>query len=300
MPDKQAWTPVDPLVDKVRTGKALRNLLKFAKVGDDDDLECRYASVVGCNSIGSLLSSNFVEQSHVRDDASAGLKRIRKEPDMQMAVQIERFHIVPASRVDVSIPQLKSMSRVYTRAGVSSISSLDFVEVPVPHDPLGFGFELVVASVLFGSDIQRDIGLTRRLQKQRNSGSMEIDWIDARKKLQVEEAVARVLDPPLVGGPASRRAAELAGIDDWMKGARLRAFIKLQMLSMLPLKKRLAAAGRGTQILEPALKAAEVRVKAAAKLERPVIHDDAMLHFWFEELRRLKLDDVRLPLIRLR
>jgi hypothetical protein len=75
--------------------------------------------------------------------------------------------------------------------------------------------------------------------------------------------------------------------------------VNLQILSMLPLKLRLSSQWEAKPVLDASLKAAQVRIKQAAKGETPSVHPNGKVHFWFSELRRLKLDQLTVPLIKL-
>ena len=299
IPVKKAKLPRDPMISEVREGRTLRKLLRYAKLAHDDARAENYEALLGCEPHGELLSSNFVEQRHLVNAVDKDLRALRKEQEMEIGLQFEHFEVVPASHIDVSVKTIKSKSKVYAKAGVSSIRCLHFLDVPLADDPLGFGIRPVMAAVLFGPRIKYDIEVLTRGSKigQRKP---DVEWIEASKKAQVTDAVKRVLAPKLVGEKASLDAAARVGIDDWMKNASLRAFVKLQVLSVLPLRKRVYGDGRGTHILEPALRAAELRLKTARQWEEPGIHRDGVQHFWFGEIQRLKFEEFSLPFIRLR
>ena len=79
-----------------------------------------------------------------------------------------------------------------------------------------------------------------------------------------------------------------------------RAFIALQIRSLLPLVKQMIATGQGKEILSPALQAAQMRVNFAAKQQAVPLHWEGLVHFWFSELNRLGFTDQSVPVVRLR
>lgn len=123
------------------------------------------------------------------------------------------------------------------------------------------------------------------------------EWLDIQDEAALKEAVKFVITPPLVGSQLSRDAADEAGVHGWMKSASRRAYVLFQLLSLLPLKHRLSARGNGDPVLNGALMSASSRIRQSAKGTEIPLHRDAVVHHWFRENARLKLDDLTVPLL---
>lgn len=294
----------DEVAEGIKESELLKKILDFAKTGGDAGLIERYEAIIGTEPHAVLLASNQVHQHHISKAVHLGLRRMAKLEGFQLAFQAESMGRIPASSLVIPLKSAKARSKVYARAGASSISVLDFLDVPMPDDSSGWGIELRVISLIFGVNISSDVMMAQRQARMGRSDPVcSLDWVDATSKRALREAVERVLMPPLVGSEESREAARLAQCDDvWMKKKRAqqRAWVMLHLLSMLPMARRFSAQGAGRQILEPAVRQAVVQTNEAARGRRTAIHPDGVPHFWFHELRRLGFEDIGMGMLMLR
>ncbi len=300
-----AEMPADTALEDVLASRSLARMLKYAGVTDDPERRQRYLALVGCQVHDELLSCNLVQGKNLVSEMSSGLSKVASAPGFEIAVQIQRFATSPSSRIDFDVKEARQRVRDYKEVGVSSISSIVPVDLPLTNDRSQFVVEPQVRSLLFGPSISGPMEQRRRTFRKSalsNDGATTLEWIDAEDGESLRQAVEDVIAPPLVGGSSGKDAAEAAGIEWWMKPKRAahRAWVILQVYSMLSMKKRYKAQGHGKSLLEPALSGAYERYRQLRSIDGPAIHRDAVLHFWAEEIRLLGLDDYRLPLVRTR
>lgn len=292
--------PVDPEIERVRNGKTLRNLCRYARAETEEE-RAFYEALIGVLPLPIFLSSNAVEGANFAAEVARAVRLVRKEEGMEMAVQTQRFDAMPSGEVELSIRALRSRVRTHQKLGVSSVSAINFLDLPDADRKSDYVVHPVISSLLFGANIRKHLqDATRGQYANLKFGIESLEWFEARKRDNVNEAVTRVLQPMLVGDEASKAAAELAGRSDWMRRAGGRAFMKFQILSMLPMASRVMATGRGAQILSPALNASQRRLKQLAKGKEAVVHPEEIVHRWFAEAARLGLDGLGVPLIKLR
>ena len=181
------------------------------------------------------------------------------------------------------------------------IGGIHSYPVPDISDPSGFAIATDLVGVYFGPNARSVVYRAPRTRRfTPRTANPSVTWLDPNDKVPLRLAIRKFIEPRLSLSPAIEREASSPMPDDWKVGRALRAFAMLQVWAMLPLKKRLIAAGEGKAILAGELAQAEHRLGESCRGGDVQIHRDGVVHFLFGEMQRLGITMFGVPLIQLR
>jgi hypothetical protein len=283
-----------------------RKILSYYNISDDPKLLSEYDSLFGYGPpIEDLVASNLPERTNL---AATLLKTFTSSTDfreLEIAVQIQRLGITSVFDPQIDISTGRKKVDLHRKTNVGAIAAINFYPVPDTRYPLGVGIVIEAVSILFGQNAQSEIAHPNpRRRRWRISSPLttSITWLEPGNDEMLKEAFGRMLTPSLTGNKEAKRDRDLIFSPEWTDEAspEMRAFVSFMALTMLPIKRQLLCSGAGKPLVASAIANAEHRFKIARKRGPSPIHRDGVTHFWFSELRRLGLDDLKVPLIKLR
>jgi hypothetical protein len=278
---------------------AIGRVLEFAGAIDDPALRAHYDGITGLDCpLDELVSSDVVQSEALADGLAAGVGRHRLDQPGVVAVQTQHLAVTPGSAPEFDIPAIRKMG---PKKGSDAISAIDLFPIPDALDPFGFAIEIVMRTIHFGPNVP--FGPSGRIHNTGTKAFPEAGPVSSARPTTMDEAelrvaIKRLVEPRLTVPPGEESNNGLFYPDDWNDGRALRAWVMLQVWSMLPIKKRLMAMDTGRAILTGELAHAEDRLSRACKRHPCPIHRDGVPHFWFGEARRLDLRGLSVPLIK--
>jgi hypothetical protein len=283
------------------TMTALDKVLEFVGALEDSDISVSYDSIIGRSCpIEGLASMNIVESEALAVGLAGGLQRHFDHTPGPVAVQTRHLAVTPGSAPVVDVAAVRKMA---PSNDIDGISAIDLSAVPDPSDSSGFGIAIAVRTIHFGPDVQygpnprANNRRSREFPYARGTSRAQAVYMD---EVALRDAFGRLLGPRWTVPVAEERDGAHCYPSDWDDGRALRAFILMQILSMLPIEKKLIGAGMGKAILDAELGFAKGRLSAARKGYVSPIHRDGIPHFWFGEAHRLNVVGFSVPLIKLR
>ncbi len=283
------------------TMTALHKVLQFVGAIDDPAVREPYDSLIGrtCPPEG-FLSSNIIESERLGLGLAAAMQRHIFDNPGLVAVKTRHLGTSPGSKPIVDVPAIRKMMNT---KDVDTISAIDLYAVPEPNDPSGFGIAIDVRTVQFGPNVQYgriSRPYNRRCQDFPYAGSVSGDIPEYMDETALRDAFKRLVEPRWTVPIAEEREDSRCYPTNWNEGRAFRAFVMLQIWSMLPIDKRLFASGTGKPILDAELGFAKDRLSTARKGSANPIHRDGIPHFWFGEVHRLNVMGSSVPQVKLR
>ena len=198
----------------------------------------------------------------------------------------------------IDVPQARKAAQVYKRAKVDGVAGVRLCAVPDPETgDICIGTDVVA---LFGGNGARTkVGnALQRARTRLGMGRSDIEWLSRDDLDAVSAAFSSIFDAPWPG---------LSVPDSFNPGAAfneasspgLRALITLMCRSQLSLRRMLIYFGDAKPICKGAIGTVEHALKMQCTQDPEILHRDLIPHFWFAELRRLGLDHMSVPAIKL-
>lgn len=301
-----ASVTAQPLSNPPTKLNEIDRILEFARCGEDEHSRSTYSAILGLQgSITDLSLVNFGQMKRIEEAVAKALLARFAEANDQWAVRSTLIDIVPGSKVVIDVPKARTALRLYAKAEVNTIMTVFPAPVPLSSDPTGFGMAVEARALVFGANAQAFVQRPDTKSRIRNTVSRyptATAWCESNDATALKKVLRDMFRPSLTQLPVLEGAPETIIPDGWNKASarRLRGLMTLMTRSMLPTKKALGFVGEGKAMVVGPITAAEVAMKKACRSARPPVHPDGLPHFWFEELRRLGLTNVTVPLIKLR
>lgn len=279
-------------------------VLEFANASEAPQLRQKYEAIFGISRpIDDVLAANqFLLKKMVPLASSALDAHVIAHP-YPVFRQVTRVEITPGSNAEVSVIAARKAAKIYERAGVDVIAAVRLRPVPHETDANDFALSVELEALFFGENAEAKVAAKARTSRPppgviRSSAQR----IDSGDTTALSAAIDRLLKPNFTGLPLEDLFNDPPPPPNWSGSTQrgLRAYVMLMALAQLPLKKMLVLHGAGGPIFAQAIAEAKRALKAACKAAPPVVDRDGVPHFFFPELRRIGLDDVSVPLVKLR
>lgn len=278
----------------------LEQVFELVNADADPDIQNAYEATTGTgNSVEGLVSSNFPESAALSDGIANALQRHLGDTVAQVAIRKQRIGVTPGS---AAVLDVRDFRKTAMTRGVDTISGVHCYPIPCPSDPAGFEIATDMVGIFFGPNARQAVQRGPRARRSRTfsrTGMATVTWVDPTDEVPLRDALRKFVEPCLTIGLAGEGDIGRPLPADWADGAALRAFVMLQMWAMLPLRKRLVAAGAGRAILAGEIAQAEHRLVVASKGRVSPIHRDGVVHFLFGEMQRLGITGFTVPLVQL-
>lgn len=287
------------------TKKSVRDRIhEFARTTETPDVAAMYDAILGFERpLDDLVVINQPALGVTRRLVVSDLEAYLNAQPSRVGREVTRIAITPGSNADISIPDVRKAAALYKRAGVDAISTVRFRPVPDEDDPNGFRFVVELVTLVFGDRAEGKLS-AKRLRRRRGSGFAlpNTQWTEPHDTEAIRAAVRGLFSPNYTGVPVGNSSTDPAAPPTWSDEAERnrRAYVTMMAMAQLPLKYMLVLNGAGGPILARALAEAQHSLREACKAAPPVIHRDGVAHFFFAELRRLGLEDIAVPLVKLR
>lgn len=112
--------------------------------------------------------------------------------------------------------------------------------------------------------------------------------------------VRSMLSPPFNQLPQGDHLQTSSGAFHHFANNGDRALMTFMCRAQLPVRKALMHFGAGKPIIAGALAKMDHALKLLCKAAPEILHEDAVSHFLFSELRRLDMEDFSVPIVKLR
>jgi len=284
----------------------LDRLISFINPPPGSNVGQAYAAIAGEGiPINELLASHLPATKMISEAIIEGLKKQANDTAIDIGFRNVKIGTLSPAEVEIDVNGLRKDAELYRKAEVDVIAAIRLQPVPWNDDPLGFGLEIALTFLFFGPNARASIAAVeakrRAPRKAKHRTLAPIEWIDASDETAIAGAVQSVVGVSLLGPKIADLEAAGGVPAGWKAHAASgkRALVTLSILSMLPLRKKLIAAGGGKPMLTAALASAEHRLAVATRGREPIVHRDGIPHFWFQEFKRLSLDNIAVPLVML-
>lgn len=277
---------------------------EFARTTEAPEVVAFYDSIFGIGRpLDDLVASNQHLLKAMRPLLLSDFEAYLNAQPSRVGREVTRIAVTRGSNADFPIPDVRKAASIYKRAGVDVISTVRFRPVADDGDPNGFAFAVELYALIFGDSAEgKLLAKSRRSRRGTGLNRSRRQWIEPHNTEAIRAAVRGLFSTNYTSPPIEDSFVDLAALPDWSdkNGRNLRAYITMMARAQLPLKYMLVLNGAGGPILARALAEMQHALKESSKDRPPVIHRDGVAHFFFSELRRLGLDDISVPLVRLR
>ena len=277
-------------------------LIELVGTVGDPSLTGKYHSIMG---IGRPLEDALASYTPLLKESAkvavANIANSMVKDGADLHLKVSRVAVRAVSDLDFSVLEARKEIASYGKAGYDGIGAVRFC--PVPDFETGATMMAVDAVTLYtGNPSPTAPGRRRRRRAAWGDGIEHApsDTFHSNDRAMVGKALASIFYPPLTGLPI---ADPFKNVDQsFAKGCKPseRALVTLMCRSQLPVKKMLLGFGAGKSVLDGVLGRLDYLVKEQCKGKPSVVHRDLVPHFWFNELRRLDLEHLTVPTIRLR
>jgi hypothetical protein len=281
----------------------LTRVMDVAHVDEASETHQKYMDIAGvARPLDDFVCSDSIGLQALGDDLRKGISDQLATNISEIALRVQLLNISPASAAEIDVHEARRKAQLPKRCGVDMISGIRLC--PMPHsDESGFGIGTFLVSVYFGNNVRAEvarIGAKSRFRSVPGAIEKDLEWIDSGDPVAMKRLVDLLIMPDFSMPRIEEQARFFSLEKGWGSGRARRGWLMLAALSMLPVRKKLIAAGAGKPIVTSALARAQHRLKQAQAPRACSVHRDGLPHFWAAEVRRLGFSDFAVPLIKLR
>lgn len=289
---KRSISSKKPIADRV---------IELVRAVGDPTLKDRYNAIMG---VGRPVDDDLASYTELLKEAAkvalAGIASSMVKEGADLSLQVSRVAVRPFSDLDFSVLEARKVAAKYGKAGYDGIGAVRFC--PVPHAETGEAMIAMDVVDLYSGSPHPTRPVRRRRRAAGGDGvehAMSVTF-NLSDQATLKAALASLFYPPLtrlpIGDPFDEEDQPFA------KGSNPteRALVTLMCRSQLPSKKMLIGFGAGKSVMAGVHERIKYLVDQKCKGNPAVVHQDLVPHFWFNELRRLRLDHLSVPSIRLR
>jgi hypothetical protein len=296
--------PFDPVADEVRSSRRYATIEKVmgGEFGSAEAKVCQ--TLCGMLPMAKPIASDMVAGRYLEDHIRTGLQEVEKANGIKMAVRILRFALVKASTPEINLVPAQKAAKIPRDLGISSISRIKLLVVPYSDDPTGFAIQPTLEMIFFGRSLEQKMSHLDAFHRKHASAALlwTTTFIDPLDQKAIAAAVTAMMAPMTIHSRELSEEAQRQGITGWRTSAQLkhRRLVVLASNSMLPLDRQILATGGGRDISRSGFAAIKAQVSRYHRGYKPLLHNDAMPHFWFQSFQKLDLTEQKVPFIRLR
>lgn len=275
-------------------------IIRYARAEGLDDVSDAYNALMGhkrpvdqaiCSNVNLLAAC----QESIVDTFLCKLGSDATE----VGVQVTRVSMVSANRALIDVPEARKAAQVYKRAKVDGVAGVRLCAVPDPET----GDVIIATDVvaLFGGNGVRT-KVSNALQRARmplGMGRSDIEWLSRDDPHAVSAAFKSIFGAPWTQLPNTDPFFNPRAAFNEASPSGLRALITLMCRSQLTLRRMLIYFGDAKPICTGAIGTVEHALMTQCKGDPEILHRDVIPHFWFDELKRLGLDRMSVPAIKL-
>lgn len=281
-----------PIADRV---------LQYAHAPEDTELWKRYGALFGTGRpVDVALASHTDLLKQGCDAALRSYLALADTEPFEMKLHINRIAIRPFADLDFSVVDARKIAANYGKVGYDGSAAVRFCPIPDPQTGAGM-MALDLVALIHGNPVP--IVYSHRRKRPAVYDDVQracVSTFLSSDEKALKFAYAQMFTPLLTRLPKPDPFDEES--EKFAKGCgpSERAFVTQMCRSQLPVKKMLIGIGAGKSVLDGAIGRMDYLIKAACKGTEEVLHRDLVPHFWFDELRRLELDHLSVPKIKLR
>jgi len=276
------------------------SLIDYVGARELPEVSNKYLAICGAaRPIDEANAGNRSLMSQFDQEVASALQKHFEVAPSSLGVQVSRLAVRPGDAAVISVAELKKLGGEYRAAEVDVIAGVRLSPVPRSGPTPAIAIDLV--ALIWGPEARYRLEGRRRKRPPRGGiARSAARWIASEDIEAVKAAVSGVFSPSFTELPDD----DLSDDEDVDIAEQaepgFHALLTLMARSQLPLRNALFALGAGKPIVAGALAQVEHSLKVACKAEREILHRDEIAHFWFSELRRLGLDHISVPVVKLR
>ena len=280
---------------------AVDRLMVYVKASEGPPLVDQYGALLGtARPVDVPLASHTELLKEGAKEAFHGLGSSIVRDGAEIQFQVSRIAVRRLDDLIFPIVDARKVATEYGKRGYDGIAGVRLS--PLPDADTGEAKIALDVVAIYSADPNAPPS-TRLRKKQaalgyiQRSGTETFSLNDTRK---VKEALAAIFYPPLTRLPPGDDVYDEKR--SFAKGSVQgeRALVALMCRSQLPISKMLIGFGAGQAVVKSVNAHIDQHMKEACKGKAGVLHRDHVPHFWFDELRRLGLDHLSVPRIKLR
>jgi hypothetical protein len=282
-------------------GSPCEQIMIFAQVNKRENIEPLYRGIMGEGRQPDIfLASNIPEAQVLADDLAIGLRSHLEKNPSEVSLVIKRLATTTSLSPVVDTPAVRRAMAPPHGLATDFLSGLRIYSIPGENPAKDVLIQVDAWTLVFGANVHTATERISAAKRGKESGARgHYSWLDLGEPRRLHEPLASMVVPSFAV-PNDVQGSDIVFPSEWHEnGARpARGYRELQVLSMIPMAKKLMAKGAGIPILEAALARAEYRLTASRKGRGSVIHRDGFPHFWAGEERRLWLNR-SVPLVKM-
>ena len=277
-----------------------QRILEYVQVEERPDLADAYRSVMTLDRpVAEALVSNTPLLKEAAKVTLRNLRNLGGDQD-DLNFQIMRVATRPITAPHVSVVEARSLAGKFKKNGNDGLGAVRFCPV---YD--SGRAEWMIATdflVLYSGYAPRTLPIRRRSRTSiwERVKQSPVETIARTDKAGLKRVLTAMFHPPLTKVPKHDPLHEVDDTASASGSVMERALVTVMCRSQEPVRKMLIGFGAGDAIVKAVNAHVDYLVKEACKGKDEVLHRDLISHFWFEELRRLGLDHLTVPQIKLR
>lgn len=298
--ERESGPPINATARSFQTSTIASRLIRYVEATDLPEIAVKYEASLGyARPVRLALASDLVACNVLKDGLSAEVRdRLAKTPT-GFGLQVARAGVVSGSAARISLQGILKAKKLYERAGIDGFSGVRLCAVPL-EDPTHMGIALDLVTFMIGTESDRLVyASTVRSRTPEAFAKTSIQWWEPDDLEGLDVALNRMFCAPFNRLPDCDQTLGEGCDFDPRSESGLRALIVLMCRSQVQLSKMMVGYGSGKAMLSRAFTNVKSAMAERCKAASEILSDEEIIHFWFAELRRLELDDISVPIIRL-
>ena len=287
-----------PVEGTAGTATASR-IIAYAGATDLPQVALSYNALCGAaRPVSKAIASDCVAVADLKSAIAADLKEEFAKHPTRFGIQMARRRIVSGIAVAITLDELKKAHALCKRLTVNGISTIR--NCPVPQEESSIpGIALDLVSLTWGPDVYRSpLGSRRRTRMADSFDRSYTKYFEPDDPAGIDTVMGIMFPKSMIRLPPPE--PEVDDFGKFNSDPGYRAFLTLMVRAQMQLSRMLIGHGAGQAIIRRALTAVDAALARRCESAPEILCFDGIVHFLNAEVRRLRLDDVIVPFIRLR
>lgn len=288
------------IAQKAPSSKIAAKIIEHVGATDQPEIAAKYEALCGAaRPVSKAIASDIMAMNELKNSIATDLRNELSANPRAIGIRVDRLGVLNGATPKISIEEVKKGGKVYSKAKVDGFSAIRFCPAP-KADSSEPGTAVDLVTLLIDKEADRLVYASTYRSRARDAFNRSpILWWEPDDPRAIDEALSIMFSSPFNQLPLKDPTLDGKAQFDGVNGSGHRAFLTLMFRSQLQLGKMMVGYGIGKALIKRALTSVEGFMGKRCKAAPEILNDEEILHFFFAELRRLELDHVSVPIVRL-
>ena len=260
-------------------------------------IAAKHAALCGvARPVSKAIASDCVAVDDLRNAIAADLRRDFAENPTRLGVQVARLKIVSGEAAVIAIDDVKKGAKLCKKSSASGISTIRTCAVSLESSDIP-GIALDLVTMRWGEDTSHSNFPGRRRARIRDDFERSsTKWFEPDDPSAIDTALGIMFPKSFTRLPPND--PEIGNFAEFKSGPGQRAFITLMCRAQMQLSRMLVPHGAGKAIVRRALTTVDAALALRCEAAPEILSFEEIVHFLFGELRRQRMDEISVPIIK--